>query len=492
MNNILNSVVGIKVTYNQFNWIQPYLTSEKSFVTGTGFFIDNNGYILTCSHIVEKANVIEITLNPDNSQKYQAELICIAPEYDIALIRIKKYKNKHFLKLNDSFDFNIGIEVKTIGFPLGTRSIKMTSGILSGYENLLFQTDAAINPGNSGGPLIDKNNNVIGIISSKNIHQTTDNVGFSVPISYYSIIKKSLHDTKNKIYTIPYIGLYTCHSSPEFIKNKKQTGILITEVVKGSIAELANLKKNYILTSFNNYSVNNNGKICLKNKNCNTSEHYNMVHHRVKYNDKIPIEYLDEKGKLYKSTIHNTHKLIPQIRYKYPAIEKIDYTCFMGINVMELDRHHLNLLNCENFRHQKLIKYNFHKNIFKNILIVTYIFDNSLIYESGIISTADIITKVNNIEVSTIKEYNSALLKSKTNILLEVQSGNKIALKVKDIIKNDKLISEEYNIRLSDIYFKLIKQVLPKRLRTKDTLIQLRRKQKKFKNTNSNNKKETL
>ena len=476
MNGILNSIVKLTSICNKFDWIHPYKLKEKYTVTGTGFFIDNKGTILTCSHTVEDASKIEITLVKE-SKKFEAEIIGIAPEYDIGLIRIKNFKNKDFLKINTSFKLKIGPPVRAIGFPLGTDSVKMTSGIISGYENLFIQTDAAINPGNSGGPLLDKSNKVIGIISSKNIQQTTDNVGYSIPINYFFVVRDSLLKNNSKIYSIPFIGFYTCKTSQDLIKNKNHSGAYITKVIKSTQADKAKLNNGFILTSFYKHNLDNYGKTTVKFSD--SKEYYTDLHALIKYGEKIPIEYIDNNNKLHKINLENKDLIHPKIRFKFPAIEQVSHTCFLGMNVMELDKNHLSLINCSNTRHQNLLKYHLKENTFKNILIVTMIFENSIIQDSDIINPADVITKVNNIEVSTLKEYNNALLKTKNNIVIETEIGTKVSLRLKESLKNEKTLSDDYGYKLSDLYFKLIGKKLPKRLKTKKIINLIKKKQKK-------------
>ncbi len=68
------------------------------------------------------------------------------------------------------------------GYPLGQDRLKYSSGIISGLQGALLQTDAPINPGNSGGPLLNNNNEVIGINSQKIAAGQADNIGYSIPI----------------------------------------------------------------------------------------------------------------------------------------------------------------------------------------------------------------------------------------------------------------------------------------------------------------------
>ena len=147
-------------------------TSAKNAKTsrsiGSGFFIDNQGHLLTCSHVVDDAMKIFIEIPNHGDEKIEVEVLGLCPDLDIALLKTINYKNKEFYELHEPdyiYEINQGTDVLAIGFPLGQDNIKYTKGIISGRQHGLIQTDTPINPGNSGGPLI-LDDKVVGINSS--------------------------------------------------------------------------------------------------------------------------------------------------------------------------------------------------------------------------------------------------------------------------------------------------------------------------------------
>ena len=170
------------------DWYAPFRSPYENQSIGSGFFINNEGYILTCSHVVEDAIKLEITIPIFGKKKYSAEIISISPDYDIALLKTNYNNGENFLKLGNSDLVTQGIKVNAVGYPLGQENLKLTGGVISGSQEHLFQTDAPINPGNSGGPLINDKNEVIAINSQKISANTADNIGYSVPINYYKIL----------------------------------------------------------------------------------------------------------------------------------------------------------------------------------------------------------------------------------------------------------------------------------------------------------------
>lgn len=179
------SVVGIigniKESYYSFN--NKY---QENIVHGTGVIISSDGQILTNAHVINSMENIVVVLSDGNG--YEATIVCIDEESDLALIKIEKsgLKPATFAK---SEDIVIGKTVIAIGTPISfslrnSASMGIISGVnrnINSFYNLI-QTDAAINPGNSGGPLVNLEGKVIGINSSKFIGNGIEGMGFSIPI----------------------------------------------------------------------------------------------------------------------------------------------------------------------------------------------------------------------------------------------------------------------------------------------------------------------
>ncbi len=146
---------------------QPSHRNTQSL--GSGVIIDaDNGYILTNSHVIDKA--IEITVTLQDGRRLNATLVGADPEADVAVIQVPS-DNLSALTLADSDQLRVGDFVVAIGNPFGLGQT-VTSGIVSalgrsglgieGYEDFI-QTDASINPGNSGGALVNLRGELVGI-----------------------------------------------------------------------------------------------------------------------------------------------------------------------------------------------------------------------------------------------------------------------------------------------------------------------------------------
>jgi S1-C subfamily serine protease len=160
---------------------------------GSGFVIDTDGHILTNYHVVQGAQIIEVTLG--DLTRYKAKLIGADTRNDIALIQIDtKGKKLTPLPLGDSRNLLVGQRALAIGNPFGFSS-SLTTGIVSALGRTVqtsdttfideaIQTDASINRGNSGGPLLDSHGQVIGINSA--IYSPSGSaagIGFAIPIN---------------------------------------------------------------------------------------------------------------------------------------------------------------------------------------------------------------------------------------------------------------------------------------------------------------------
>lgn len=161
--------------------------------TGTGFVWNKNGLIVTNYHVIQDANRITITLQDQST--WNAEVVGLAPDKDLALLRIDAPEEKlHTLPLGDSSALDVGRKVIAIGNPFGLDTT-MTVGVVSALGREIrsltnrtirdvIQTDASINPGNSGGPLLNSMGQLIGVNTQiVSPSGASAGIGFAIPVN---------------------------------------------------------------------------------------------------------------------------------------------------------------------------------------------------------------------------------------------------------------------------------------------------------------------
>ncbi|WP_253197362.1 S1C family serine protease [Clostridium algidicarnis] len=231
---------------------------------GSGFIINEEGYVLTNYHVIKGAQDVKVVLN--DGKEVEAKVINYDAENDIAVVKIKEeMKMPGVVELGDSDSVQAGESVVAIGNPLGKEFLgTVTSGIVSainrsinigGKDLTLIQTDAAINPGNSGGPLLNSRGQVIGMntakINSQSAEGGVEGIGFSIPINQ---AKAKLGDLSKPILEIGIRGRDISENVSK--ENKIPVGVYVMEVIEFSPAEKVGIRPSDVITSFDGNKVN--------------------------------------------------------------------------------------------------------------------------------------------------------------------------------------------------------------------------------------------
>lgn len=196
----------------------------QSAAYGSGMIISEDGYILTCAHVIDDTETCMVTLADD--KQYEAKLVGSDEQTDLAVLKIEA-KNLEPVTFCDSDLLEIGETVYVIGDPLGPEfRSSLSNGILSGldrtvssggYAQVLMQVTAPVNSGNSGGPLFNRFGQVIGVVnmkmsSSSLTAASIDNMGLSIPSQTVKKIVESL--AQNGSVTRPVLGI-SCYTLDE-------------------------------------------------------------------------------------------------------------------------------------------------------------------------------------------------------------------------------------------------------------------------------------
>ncbi|MCK5422861.1 MAG: Do family serine endopeptidase, partial [Deltaproteobacteria bacterium] len=217
---------------------------------GSGFIIDEEGYIITNNHVIEGADEIKVRLS--DKEEYDAKIVGKDIKTDIALIKIDPPNGLPVVELGNSDELKVGEWVMAIGNPFGLNQT-VTVGIISAkwrkigagpYENFI-QTDAAINQGNSGGPLFNTRGEVVGVNTA--IFSTTGGnigIGFATPINLAKNVVKQLKE-KGKVVR-GWLGVIVQTVTPELADSfglKDRKGALVADVEEDAPADEAGIRK---------------------------------------------------------------------------------------------------------------------------------------------------------------------------------------------------------------------------------------------------------
>lgn len=457
--NLNKSVVRIYADHMNINWNIPFQIEAPSKGQGTGFFINNKGYILTCAHVVDGANRIYIEIPFINNNKYKCDIVSICPQFDIALLKCNEFKSKVYLELGNSDNLKIRSEVLVIGYPVSlhnsinnVNNLKYTIGIVNGQQSSYIQTDSAINPGNSGGPLMYKNK-VIGINSRKLIGNHVDNVGFAVPINYFKIIK---NDLDKKIIYRPDLLIEYDNTDKNIIKeltnNEIDYGIIVSKIFDESILKNSEIKEGFIITHINDYKINNNGSTA-NYKWLGTNLKLNVLLNKFKNDEKIKITFYNNQKIKHINVILKPY--IPIIKRIYPTLEKFEYFILSGIVFTNLTVNYINNLDKYDSNSLPLLYlFNNNKELSNNKLIVSFVFYNSTVNKLNNIIKNDIITNVNEIPINTLDDFKKAIFKpliinNKKYIKISNDKNRSVLLSIDEIIEQDLIFSNIYKYPLN-------------------------------------------
>lgn len=252
-----------------FNLPHPKMPKEQEYRRtglGSGFFIDEDGTILTNSHVVDKSDEIKVLLA--NGEEYAAEVLGTDPESEVAVIQVKPEDGKMpditVAPIGDSDKVRVGHFSVAIGSPQGLKQ-SVTFGIVSAMNRSelritdfgnFIQTDAPINRGNSGGPLLNAQGEVIGIntaiISTSGGSQ---GLGLAIPINQAIRIAEMIQ--KDGKVSRGYLGILMQSMDPEtaeFLGAKGQGGVVVMKVMSDTPAE-DKLEENDAIISVNGEPV---------------------------------------------------------------------------------------------------------------------------------------------------------------------------------------------------------------------------------------------
>ncbi len=215
--------------------------------TGSGFVWDDRGHIITNYHVIQGADRAQVTLG--DRSNWQASLVGVAPEKDLAVLKIDAPRRKLIpIPVGASDNLSVGQSVYAIGNPFGLDQT-LTTGVVSALGREIesvagipirdvIQTDAAINPGNSGGPLLDSGGRLIGVNTAiYSPSGASAGIGFSIPVDVVRwVIPELIRYGRLKR---PSLGIEAARQ--QIVSRLGLEGVLVIDVIEGSGADRAGI-----------------------------------------------------------------------------------------------------------------------------------------------------------------------------------------------------------------------------------------------------------
>jgi S1-C subfamily serine protease len=467
-----DSVVQVFSEIAEFNWLEPYKSPTQLQSSGSGFFINDTGEIITNAHVVDQAKALTIQIPSFGKRRFDITLLGVSPERDLALVQLQPedlaeikatLKRVPFVTLGNSDQVHRSDQIMALGYPLGQQSLKSTTGVVSGRETLagqqMIQISAPINPGNSGGPSLNCYGQVIGV-NTANI-PSAQNVGYIIPSNEVALfikqIKQMPTQSSCKFLRKPYLGvLYNAASETltDFLGNPQPGGMYVAGTVTGSTLEKAGVKAGDMIYEIDGHRIDVFGEMNVpwSEDKISVTDYVS----RLMINDKVNLKVYRKGKPLTLKVTFKECELAP-VRVKFPAYEKIDYEIFGGLIFMELALNHLPLLVSAA---PELTKYVQTTHQQEGTIIITHMFPASGASRSRTVAPGRIIKEVNGEKVKDLSEFREALKKSLTTkfVTLKTPDDVLIVMPLDDILLDEQKLSRDYFYTITPFTKEFIKQ----------------------------------
>lgn len=473
-----DTVVQIFSYVNQFNWLEPYKTPEQGQSAGSGFFINEQGDIMTNAHVVGDAVAIAIQLPSFGKRRFEVELVGISPERDLALLRLtdasreviaKKLSKIKFLPFGNSDKVCRADELMALGYPLGQQSLKSTTGVVSGFEHIggtmMIQMSAPINPGSSGGPCVTMRGEIVGV-STAGI-MGAQNVGYIIPSNDVQLVLSQFADMAPtnkgvKFLRKPFLGVIFNNGTTDMVKylcNPEPGGLYVVEPYKNGLLKKAGVQSGDMIYDIDGHAVDIYGDMYApwSEDRISLGDYVS----RLKIGDTVRLG-IYRKGKRHEIKFVFQQPELAPVRLMFPGFEKIDYEIFGGMVVMELALNHLGqLMQCN----AELARFAELKNQMEPAVVVTHFFADSQAFKSRVIKPGGIIKELNGVKIKTLADFRDALAMSCDTGFITI----KFSEGAFTVISFDEALQDEP--RLSRLYFYPITENTKNLLRKKGVVV---------------------
>ncbi len=464
---VRDTVVQLFVQLSAVDLLEPYKTPQQGSACGSGFFINDEGYLITNAHVVISAKTIWGQIPSLGKHIIDFDVVGMSPERDLALLRVtqegrelitKELGGIPYLSLGDSDLVRRSDDVLALGYPLGQQSVKSTNGIISGHEHHLIQMSAPINPGSSGGPLLNIRGEVVGVNSSGITE--AQNVGYAIPVNTLKTILNDLYEVK--ILRKPFLGVRFNNSTEtltKFLGNPFPGGCYVIETIKNSPLEKAGVMRGDMIYEINGHAVDMYGDMSVPW----SEDKISIIDYplRLATGDTITIVAF-RKGQKKQFTVTLELPELQAIRSIYPGYESIDYEIFGGMVVQELN---VNLIRLLGDHAPGLRRYGELKNQSEPILIITHVFPDTQLYRGRNLPLGATLNEINGTKVKTLDEFRQVIKNGATKEYFTIAADDNVSraaetifivLDMPKIIEQETRLARDYRYQLSD----MVKEVL--------------------------------
>lgn len=428
---MIKAIVRVHSYGRAINFVKPFVELERESAVGSGTIVNPKElhlpadseylYILTCAHVIDKADQVTIVLPLKGSEQLAATVVSFVPKhnYDLAILALPN-KNGVYndfvrtLPLGESTKLVQGETLRALGFPMGQTGLKVSDGVFAGFQHYLQHT-VSISPGNSGGPLINERGELVGINNAGLVHVAASNIGYAVPIELCLMTAPRMFidigpPGPHRVLRAPNFGFFLQPTTLLHIQHIAQvsdqgcctSGMYIFEVVDGSPAFEAGVRPGDFLCAIGDAKVDNTGDVPVP---------WSVQ----KVPIKTALERYADPDQQYSFTIWSkrsqsctTIQMSPRVLdvhsnyYSYPPYDTVAYMNIQGLIIMPLLRNHkeypetlttvLSLSPKERLRPH---------------LVITYIVPGSPADQSQTLSAGDLLVSVDGSPVTSLDQLSS-------------------------------------------------------------------------------------
>ena len=465
---VKDTVVQVFAQISEIDLLQPFKTPAQYSSTGSAFFINEQGDLLTNAHVVDQAKALWIQIPSLGKRIIRIEVVGVSPDRDVALIRVvpddlkmirQELGRVPYLPLGDSDLVFRSDEVLALGYPLGQQSLKSTTGVISGREQQYIQMSAPINPGNSGGALLNINGEVVGVNSAAIVE--AQNIGYIIPINDVKIVLPDLY--KMKLLRKPFLGVLFNNANPsltEYLGNPQPGGCYVVEVVKDSTLHKAGVQQGDMIYEINGHRLDVYGEMNIPW----SEDKISLIDYvsRLAIGEDVRL-IVYRNGQRKELSVKFSQVELPPIHKIYPGYEPIDYEVYAGMVVMQLTVNHIQGMKKTI---PGLARYAELKNQKHSVLIVTHVFSTSELFKARTVTLGATINQVNGVVAHTLDDFRKAIKEHAHDKFLTLLLSDNltmttdnlfVVLPMDTIVQEEAQLAREYHYPISPTVKEIIK-----------------------------------